>query len=174
MRRTPLALLALTFSLAATAGPDRFHAGTVIAGYGKVASVTDATRIPAKAKFKVAFDVSEPAEQGSVNRHLDSAARLLNMHAEAGLAASRTRIAIVVHGRAAMDLVNDERYGASNANAGLIAALVASGVSIELCGQTAAYYDIDAADLLPGVTMSLSAMTAHALLQQQGYTLNPF
>jgi len=27
---------------------------------------------------------------------------------------------------------------------------------------------------LPGVTMALSAMTAHALLQQDGYTLNPF
>jgi hypothetical protein len=29
-------------------------------------------------------------------------------------------------------------------------------------------------DLLPGVEMALSAMTAHALLQQQGYTFNPF
>tara|TARA_Y100000588_G_scaffold170524_1_gene184375 strand:+ start:507 stop:614 length:108 start_codon:yes stop_codon:yes gene_type:complete len=28
--------------------------------------------------------------------------------------------------------------------------------------------------LIPGVQMALSAMTAHAQLQQQGYTLNPF
>jgi len=28
--------------------------------------------------------------------------------------------------------------------------------------------------LLPGVEMALSAMTAHAILQQEGYTLNPF
>jgi hypothetical protein len=28
--------------------------------------------------------------------------------------------------------------------------------------------------ILPGVEMALSAMTAHALLLQQGYTLNPF
>jgi len=34
--------------------------------------------------------------------------------------------------------------------------------------------DIREADLLPGITMAPSAITAHALLQQQGYTLNPF
>ena len=73
-----------------------------------------------------------------------------------------------------MDLVTDERYGAQNANAGLIAALIDAGVRIELCGQTAAFRDITQEDLLPGITMSLSAMTSHALLQQEGYTLNPF
>ena len=29
-------------------------------------------------------------------------------------------------------------------------------------------------DMLPGVEMALSAMTAHAVLQQAGYRLNPF
>ena len=47
-------------------------------------------------------------------------------------------------------------------------------MSIQLCGQTAVARDISADDLLPGVTMALSAMTAHAQLQQAGYTLNPF
>jgi len=52
--------------------------------------------------------------------------------------------------------------------------LTDKGVRVILCGQTAAYYDISNDDLLPGVEMALSAMTAHALLQQEGYTLNPF
>lgn len=43
-----------------------------------------------------------------------------------------------------------------------------------LCGQSAAASGIERVDLLPGVEMALSAMTAHALLQQDGYTLNPF
>ena len=30
------------------------------------------------------------------------------------------------------------------------------------------------ADLIPGVELALSAMTAHAQLQQAGYTVNPF
>jgi hypothetical protein len=33
--------------------------------------------------------------------------------------------------------------------------------------------DIDQEDLLPGVRVALSAMTANALLQQNGYTFNP-
>ena len=64
--------------------------------------------------------------------------------------------------------------GENSAGAGLIAALTDHGVRIIVCGQSAAYYDVATDDLLPGVEMALSAMTAHALLQQQGYTLNPF
>ena len=43
-----------------------------------------------------------------------------------------------------------------------------------VCGQSAAYYGVATDDLLPGVEMALSAMTAHALLQQQDYSINPF
>ena len=64
--------------------------------------------------------------------------------------------------------------GAENGSAALIAALVDSGVEIFLCGQSAAAHGVDRDDLLPGVRMALSAMTQHALLQQRGYTLNPF
>jgi len=56
----------------------------------------------------------------------------------------------------------------------LIKALTGKGVRIIVCGQSATYYDIENEDLLPNVEMALSAMTAHALLQQDGYTLNPF
>ena len=158
----------------AIAGPDDFHAGTIVKDYGKVASVPTALPLSEGTTFKVAFDVAEAAAAGSVNRRMASAARFLNMHGEAGIAVEDINVAIVVHGAAAMDLVNDERYGGENANAGLIAALVEAGVTIELCGQTAAYREITADDLLPGVELSLSAMTSHALLQQEGYTLNPF
>lgn len=48
------------------------------------------------------------------------------------------------------------------------------GVRIIVCGQSAAHYEVATGELLPGVEMALSAMTAHALLQQEGYTLNPF
>ncbi|MEE9347759.1 MAG: DsrE family protein, partial [Robiginitomaculum sp.] len=88
-------------------------------------------------------------------------------------------VALVVHGGAAHDLTIASHYagkydGAENVNASVIKALSGAGVEIYLCGQTAAYHDIENNELLPGVQMSLSAMTAHALLQQQGYTLNPF
>ena len=158
----------------AGAAPADFHAGKIIADYGRVATVADAPALAPDSEFKVVFDVSEAAEKGKLNRQLESAARFLNMHAEAGVASANLHLAIVVHGSAAMDLVNDEKYGGENANAGLIAALSAAGVKIGLCGQTAVYRDIGADDLLPGVQLGLSAMTLHAQWQQAGYTLNPF
>lgn len=155
------------------AGPDAFAPGPLIEGFGPVAAV-EGVRVEPETTFRVAFDVAEPAEPGEISRRLESAARFLNMHAAAGVPERNMAVAIVVHGRAAFDLVTAARRGEANANAPLIAALVDAGVAIELCGQTAAYYDIAVADLLPGVRMSLSAMTSHALLQQRGYTLNPF
>ncbi|MEM7610783.1 MAG: DsrE family protein [Pseudomonadota bacterium] len=164
----------IALSSSASAGPNGFSTGPRISEFGPAAKVVDATDIPASAVFKIAFDVADAAPAGERNRQLESVARLLNMHAKAGLAPERTHAAVVVHGSAAMDLVSDARYGSENASAGLIAALIEAGVSIQLCGQTAAFRGIVADDLLPGVTMSLSAMTAHAMLQQDGFTLNPF
>lgn len=171
--RYVLVLLGALASMRASAGPDAFAPGPLIEDFGAVAAVEGA-RVEPDATFRVAFDVSEQAEAGKTSRRLESAARFLNMHAAAGVPARNMSLAIVVHGRAAFDLVTDARRGETNANAPLIVALVEAGVTIELCGQTAVYYDIAADDLLPGVRLSLSAMTSHALLQQRGYTLNPF
>lgn len=171
MTRTLIAAL-LSLGLAATAhaGPEDFHPGTAIPDFGKIADVASADAIPADTVFKVAFDVAKAADEGQTNRNFDSAARFINMHVAAGVPLDQIHVAIVVHGPAASDLTDRE----DNASAALIAALIDSGASITLCGQTAAYRDIAASDLLPGVSMSLSAMTAHAQLQQDGYTLNPF
>ena len=174
MRFESLILTAtLLFSPVAVAGPDAFATGPIIEGYGGVAEIDDA-RLDETTQFKIAYDVAKAAEPGQINRRLETAARFLNMHGRAGVPAENMRLAIVVQGGAHKDLLNDAGYGGENASAGLIAALIEAGVTIELCGQTAAYYDVAESDLLPGVTMSLSAMTSHALLQQDGFTLNPF
>lgn len=176
MRRFSLLAFAAAILLghSAFAAPKDFHPGPVIKEFGKIATVKSAPALPRETVFKVAFDVSEAAKPGKLNRHLESAARFINIQAAAGIPLKHIQVAIVVHGPAGKDLVTDERYGGDNANAELIAALIKAGAEIELCGQTAAYFDIKAEDLLPGVKMSLSAMTAHALLQDKGYTLNPF
>jgi len=174
MKLCALVCVATLFSAGAAADPSDFAPGPVIAGYGAVAPVDGAEPLPGNVQFKVAFDVSEAAETGEVNRRLESAARFLNMHATAGVEEANITLAIVVHGAAARDLTRHPQPDAENASAGLIAALIEHNVRIYLCGQTAAHYGIEADDLLPGVRLSLSAMTAHALLQQEGYTLNPF
>ncbi|MGB3721648.1 MAG: DsrE family protein [Pacificimonas sp.] len=174
-------LVAAALLAAPAAAQDRsaFHAGTAIPDFGPVASIDQTTPIPADAAFAVAFDVADPADPGTRSRALESAARLMNMLVEAGVRKDNIRVAVVVHGGAAKDLLALAAYasrhdGAENASAPLIAALLDEGVTIQLCGQSAAAHGIDSADLLPGIDMALSAMTAHALLQQDGYTLNPF
>ena len=143
-----------------------------------VAASAPYTPIPDGTIMRVSFDVAPQADPGKLNRNFVSAARFLNMHVEAGMAPEDLQLALVIHGGAANDLLAPlsyrEREGSASANAALLEVLMTHGVRIILCGQTAAYYDIDKADLVPGVEMALSAMTAHALLQQQGYSLNPF
>lgn len=170
--RTLTLLAALSVASAAHAGLDDFTKGPAIADYGPVARVPDAEPLPAGVSFKVMFDVSKKAEEGKLNSGLESAARFLNMQVAAGVPEENIKLAIVVHGPATRDLLRPAD-GVENPNAGLIAALSAHGVRIYVCGQSAAAMDIKKDDLLPGVKLALSAMTATALLQQEGYTLNP-
>lgn len=191
MLKPAIALLAFPVFLGIAATPlsaqtSAFHPGPVFGEFGNVASVETTMEMPADAHFAVAFDTLTAAEPSEVNRTLNSAARFINMHVEAGVPVENIRVAVVVHGSAGFDLTNAESYGAhyesygahydgaENANAAAIEALIANGVQIILCGQSAAFYEIGVEDLLPGVDMALSAMTAHALLQQDGFTLNPF
>lgn len=174
MRRT-LALLPILIALAAApalAGPQDFQEGTVIPGFGKYAPVTDPSITP-ESVFRIVYDVTA-AEAGKPNPGLDRVARFLNMAAAAGVPAENVHLAVVVHGPATEDLRKTLKDGSPNPSAELVAALIEAGVSVQLCGQAAVMRDAAAADLVPGVTITLSAMTAHAQLQQQGYTLNPF
>ena len=146
-----------------------FSTGPAIKDYGPVADVDVTFPVPDDAVLRHSFDVAEQADDGQLNRTLVSAARFINMHARAGVDPTRIELAVVVHGKAVHDV-----SGGASSSSGLVAALIDHGVSIIVCGQSAAYYGVATSDLLPGVDMALSAMTAHALLQQRGYTLNPF
>lgn len=179
MRTVLAVVLTLSLPALALAGPADFKTGPIIEGFGPVAVVSDAQALPKDAHFKVSFDTGKGAEGEALNRTLESAARFINMHGAAGVTADNIDVAVVVHGGAAFDLLTPEAYkaardGTNNPNISLIKALNDAGVRIILCGQTAAYRDFGADDLLPGVELSLSAMTSHAQLQQDGYTLNPF
>lgn len=163
----------LGFTSPVLAGRDDFVPGTAVPDYGVYAPVTG-VELPAGTQMKIAFDVSEAGPEDGVNRKFEMVARSVNLHSAKGILPENLAAAIVIHGGAGADLLTTEARGAENPNAGIIAQLQAAGVKIQLCGQSAEAMDIKEADLLPGITMSPSAITAHALLQQQGYTLNPF
>lgn len=179
IRKFTLFLTALALTSPAWAQLDGFKTGPVFEDFGPVAEVQPDIKLADNTQFKIAFDVAKKADPGSLNRTIESAARFINMHVAAGVAQENIKLAIVVHGGASHDLTRDAIYsarndGATNGSAIAIATLQEHGVEFRLCGQSAAAHKIAKSDLLPGVKMDLSAMTAHALLQQQGYSLNPF
>ena len=167
MRSIVLAATAL-FATEAAAQPG-FETGPVIEDFGPVATIEGASALPDNATFRVSFDTREKAEEGKPNRTLVSAARFLNMHGRAGVDPGALHVAVVVHGQAVKDVTKS-----ATDSLALIKALTDRNVRIIVCGQSAAYYDVANGDLAPGIEMALSAMTAHALLQQDDYTLNPF
>jgi len=175
-----MTVLALAHIPISHAQLSSFKAGQAITEFGKYADVATSS-VDKNATFKIAFDVAQGADVGKINRKFDSLARFINMHVAAGVAQENISLALVVHGKAAFDLLNNETYhirksneASDNANIPLLQALLKHKVRVILCGQTAAAHQISLAQLVTGAEIELSAMTAHALLQQQGYTVNPF
>ncbi|WP_428410549.1 DsrE family protein [Hyphococcus sp.] len=175
--------LALPFAAMLLAAPAlaeeaAFTKGPVFEEFGPVADIDSDFVIPKGMDFKVRFDVREGGEAGSRNRRLETAARFINMHARAGVPEKKMKLALVIHGKAVNDMTRAAHYaeavGGENANAEMLAALMDKGVRIIVCGQSAAYYEVTKEDLIPGVEMAISAMTAHAVLAREGYELNPF
>lgn len=161
----------------AWAGMEQFKQGPVITNAGAVARVDSDLPLAAGLDYKVDFDIGKgtPAE---VNMDLDSVARLINMLAASGVPMSKIHPAVVVWSAGMFDVTKQARYGkeyggAINPNMALVAELIAKGVPIYVCGQSAAQHDVLKSDLLPGVKMALSGMTTHAMLHQQGYLVNP-
>ncbi len=175
-----ITLFAIIFSVSNPSSADEkpFRDGPLIKGYGQHTAVDQNTRVDRSTVFKVAFDVGKQGSSDRVNRGFDSLARFINMHAANGVPAENLQLALVIHGKAAYDTLSneayDDRFMQDNPNHELLNKLMANGVEVYVCGQTAGFFEIENSDLQKGVQMSLSAMTTHALLQQKGYTVNPF
>lgn len=172
-----LACLAMAPAIQATEPPST---GLVIEDFGPAYMVPGEpfNLLPGKS-YRVVMDVgSTDTEKPGPNRSIESMARLLNMSARHGIDPAGLQLAVVLHGNGAMAALNQGAHqrihGSANESAGLVKALGAAGVKFYLCGQTAGYRGYQADDLLPEITMAVSAMTAHVRLQSEGYQLIPF
>ena len=110
--------------------------GPVVEDYGPVLPVAaGAFNLESDRHYKVSKDVSASDDDyRKLNRGFESVARLLNMQARSGTPMSQFDMAVVVHGMAAKDLLTDaayqSRFGMSNPNTDLLAALEKAGVAI--------------------------------------------
>jgi intracellular sulfur oxidation DsrE/DsrF family protein len=173
MRTSSLTLVMLAVFAGAAAG--QASTGPIVNAGGPTFPVANPTfETPMDRQFKAVFELRAPAgSPDRMNQNLGTMARYLNMHARAGVPRENVRVAGVVHGGAAIELLQDEHYrsehGVDNPNKELIAEIIAGGGQVILCGQTAGARGITADQLLPGVQLALSAMTAMTVLQQDGY-----
>jgi len=170
--------LLLSLPLSTKAASEDFTKGPVFKHYGENSLIRNGLDNAEIQQFKVVFDISKQSDMGMLNRHFNSVARFINMHVRAGVSKENISAAMVIHCKASFDLLNNnahtKKFSTRNSNTELINLLSEYGVKIFICGQSASYHGSAKAELNENVTMSLSAMTANALLQQQGYTLNPF
>jgi len=183
VRARPLILTVVLSALAAGSlqgqalGPSA--PGPVIRDFGPVFQVENPDFATPMGDYKAVFDVSQGAEgPDQRNARIETLARFLNMHAQAGVPRENMKLALVLHGSAGKDALGHDgyrkRYGIDNPNYDMIQSLHAFGVRIVLCGQTQMNRGLRRDELASGVEVALSAMTALVALQSQGYNLISF
>jgi intracellular sulfur oxidation DsrE/DsrF family protein len=176
-----LALVVLPAIAQAQAIPGMQPAGPRIMSGGMSIQVDDPTFVvPADHTFRAVFEIAQGDNDGAdANPQLTTVARFLNLHARHGVPDDQVLAAAVVHGGGWTALLSDEAYGArfdgkTNPTRDLVQELMANGVQVVLCGQTAGARGVRREELLPGVQVALSAMTALNLFLTRGYHLNPW
>ncbi|MEI6485008.1 MAG: DsrE family protein [Sphingomonadales bacterium] len=171
MRALLLAAALIAMPAAATDGP-------VFKSFGSHTPVEFDVIIPKGMVLRHVYDVTA-ATPGKRNPGFETAARFINSHVANGVPERDVAVAVVVHGPAIAELTKPEAYaarnnGAANASEAMVKEMLAKGVRFLVCGQAANAMGVKKADLLPGVELAISASSAHAILQAQGYSLNPF
>ena len=156
------------------------ESGPIIENYGKVFKVENPDyKVDTKKTFKAVFDImTSPEDLNQVNPSIETAARFLNMHAQNGVPLEQLKVALVIHNQASKDVISSAayktKYGTNNPNEELLKALMAAKADIIFCGQSSASRGFPKEELLEGVQLSLSAMTALIQLQDDNYRLIKF
>ena len=151
----------------------------ILTDYGPVYAIKDRdTPLPENYTYKAVFDVTTTASDPiDHSRRLESVARFINMHALNGVPLEKMHIAVVIHGKAAKDTLDNPayqlKYEVDNPNKQMIEQLHDKGVKFYICGQTTAFLDYKKDDMLAPIQVALSAMTQLVILQDEGYALLP-
>jgi len=154
--------------------------GPIIKDFGPVFTVDNPDfETDTSVVYRVVFDVhNSPEDPTKLNPMLNTLARFLNMHAQAGVPRENLKVACVVHNKASHDVLNQEGYrtkfGVDNPNVPLLEALAAVDAEVYICGQSMGARGIDRSDLAESVQVGLSAITVILSLESKGYRLIRF
>lgn len=161
--------------------PGRQESGPVIQSTGMSFKVENPTfEVPEGHVFKAVWIISTGGgDSTKINQQLTTIARFYNVHVRNGYPEDRLKAAAVFHGDGWTALLTDSAFtarfgGKGNPSKQLVQELLQHGAQLVLCGQTAGSRGIRREELLPGVKVATSAMTAFNVLQAQGYQYNPW
>ncbi len=181
MRTAPIAVAMLLASALGAQAPrvPMQESGPLIMSGGPSFEVPDANfPIPPGHVFRVMWEINAQPDSSQVNPQLGTLARFYNLHVRNGVAKENLQGAAVVYGNGWIPLLTDEayqaRYGRPNPSKALVQELIAAGTRFAVCGQTAASRGVRREELLPGVQLAASAMTALNVFYAEGYRLQPW
>lgn len=180
MKTKYLSLLLFAFVLPIVLSAQDKSTGPIVKNFGSVWAIENPDfKVDTTKTYKAVFDImNSPESHEAVNASIETAARFLNMHAQSGVPPENLKVALVVHNKASKDVITDAayqiRFGAKNPNSELIKALQDAGGEIIFCGQSSVSRGYPREELIDGVQLSLSAMTALIQLQDENYRLIKF
>ena len=172
-----ITFLALIFITSLTA---QEKVNPVIKNFGGIYDIPEATVKPdVTAEYKIVVDVYGGAEDKSkLDASLNNSARMINLHAVAGVPVESMKIVLALHGQSTYSAMSDaaykEKFGSNNPNTPLIQELKAAGVRIAVCGQSLRGRSVQAEQLLKEVEVATSMLTTVTHYQNQGYMLLKF
>ena len=129
--------------------------------------------------YKIIVEVVSNTEKyDSINWPLFNVARLINLHVMGGVPKEKIQVVVIIHGAAAMTVMNNEaykaRYGVDNPNLKLYQELQQAGIKMFVCGQLLIARKIDRLKMVPEVKIATSALTTLTTYQLKGYAMLRF
>lgn len=174
-------VIALPLTAQAPGSVNQQASGPVITAAGPSFVVQEPTfATPARGDLKALFEINVGGgDTVKVNEQLVTMARFFNIHARNSVAENRLKAAAVFHGSGWTALLSDSAFaarfgGKPNPSRKLVEELLQHGAQLVLCGQTAGARNVRRDELVAGVKVSVSAMTAMLALQNDGYRFIPW
>jgi len=142
--------------------------------------IPNAALSPVKdSNYRAIFDATRPAEKPDhLIPALNMAGSELNALGAVNVPLTNAKFVVVFHGPA-LDAIFDEaqykkKFGTSNPNLKVIAAMKKQGVEFFVCGQYLAGEKIDPKTLTPDVTVAADALLVLMHYQNKGYAVISF
>lgn len=124
--------------------------------------------------YKIVVEVKTASEKpDEINWALNNVARMLNLHAMAGVPKEKLNVVLAIHGGAAFTVMDNaeyrNKYKTDNPNLELYKALEEAGVKMFVCGQSLLARDINKDKMVTQVKIASSMLTTMTTYQLKGY-----